>query len=54
LLIRKYLRIGMWTGWQCLKQGVPRVVVDAKNISKECPERDHKGLEENGYRYSPE
>jgi len=50
LLIMEYSRIGKWIDWQCEKQGVPRIVVDARNTSKECPKCDHKGLEENGYR----
>ena len=36
--------------WQALKPGVPRVVVNAKNTSNECPKCDHVGLEEAGYR----
>ena len=45
-----YSRIGKWIDWQSLKYGVPRVVVDARNTSNECPKCDYIGLEENGYR----
>jgi Putative transposase DNA-binding domain. len=33
-----------------VKQGVPRVVIDAKNTSNECPKCNHRGLEKNSYR----
>jgi len=50
LLLMGYSRIGKWLDWQSLKHGVPRVVVDARNTSNECPKCDHIGLEEVGYR----
>jgi len=50
LLLMGYSRIERWIDWQALKHGVPRVVVNAKNTSNECPKCDHVGLEEAGYR----
>jgi len=50
LLLMGYSRIERWIDWQSLKHGVPRVVVNAKNTSNECPKCDHVGLEEAGYR----
>jgi len=50
LLLMGYSRIERWIDWQSLKHGVPRVVVDARNTSSECPKCDHIGLEEVGYR----
>jgi len=50
LLLMGYSRIERWIDWQSLKHGVPRVVVDARNTSSECPKCDHVGLEEVGYR----
>ena len=50
LLLMGYSRIEWWIDWQALKHGVPRVVVDARNTSNECPKCDHVGLEETGYR----
>jgi len=50
LLLMGYSRIGKWLDWQSLKHGVPRVVVDARDTSNECPKCDHIGLEEIGYR----
>jgi len=37
LLLMGYSRIERWVDWQSLKHGVPRVVVDARNTSSECP-----------------
>jgi len=50
LLLMGYSRIERWIDWQALKHGVPRVVVDARNTSSECPKCDYIGLEEVGYR----
>jgi len=50
LLLLGYSRIERWIDWQTLKHGVPRVVVNARNTSNECPKCDHVGLEEVGYR----
>jgi len=50
LLLMGYSRIEKWIDWQALKHGVPRVVVDARNTSSECPKCDFTGLEEVGYR----
>jgi len=50
LLLLGYARIEKWIDWQALKHGVPRVVVNARNTSSECPKCDHVGLEEVGYR----
>jgi len=50
LLLMGYSRIERWIDWQSLKHGVPRVVVDARNTSSECPKCDYVGLEEIGYR----
>jgi len=45
-----YFRIERWIDWQSLKHGVPRVVVNARNTSSECPKCDFIDLEEIGYR----
>jgi len=50
LLLIGYSRIERWIDWQASKHGVPRVVVDARNTSNECPKCDYIGLEEVGYR----
>ena len=50
LLLMGYSRIERWIDWQSLKHGVPRVVVNARNTSNECPKCDFIGLEEVGYR----
>jgi len=50
LMLMGYSRIERWIDWQFLKHGVPRVAVDARNTSIECPKCDHIGLGEIGYR----
>ena len=50
LMLMGYSRIERWIDWQALKHEVPRVVVDARNTSSECPKCDFTGLEEIGYR----
>ena len=50
LLLMGYSRIERWIDWQALKHGVPRVVVNARNMSNEYPKCNHIGLEEVGYR----
>jgi len=50
LLLMGYSRIERWIDWQALKHGVPRVVVDARNTSNECPKCDRVGLEGVDYR----
>jgi IS605 OrfB family transposase len=49
LLILSYRKISEWIDWQCVKHGVPVVVVEPKGTSTRCPRCSSKMME-NGYR----